>query len=476
MGDNRKSKIFNSFLWRFFERSGAKGVTFIVSLILARILDPVVYGIIAIVMVFTNIMQVFIDSGLGNALIQKKDTDSIDFSSVFYFNLLTCLILYAVMFFVAPFIAAFYEMTELTSVIRVLSLSIVVSGIKNVQQAYVSKNLMFKKFFFATIGGTIVAAVVGVIMAVFGFGVWALVAQFLVNNCIDTLILWILVDWRPTREFSISRLKVLLSYGWKILVSSLIDVIYTDLRSLVIGKIYTSSDLAFFNRGVQVPNIIVTTVNTSLDSVLLPTMSKVQDDIYRVKTMTRRAIKTSAYVLFPLMMGLAGCSIPLVRLVLTDKWLPCVPFLVIFCFAFMFHPIQAANLNAIKAIGRSDVFLKVELWKKIVGIIGLLCTMYISVMVMGYSMIVIAFVGQIISYIPCKKLLDYSLKEQIKDILPSGLLSIFMGAVVYFVQLLSLPDIITLSIQIVVGVFFYIAGSKILKIDSYEYLLGLIKC
>lgn len=475
MSENRRSKVFNSFLWRFFERSGAKGVTFIVSLLLARILDPVVYGIIAIVMVFTNIMQVFIDSGLGNALIQKKDAESVDFSSVFYFNLITCFVLYAVMFFAAPFISVFYEMPELTSVIRVLSLSIVVSGIKNVQQAYVSKYLMFKKFFYATLGGTIVAAIVGIIMGLLGYGVWALVAQFLVNNCIDTLILWVLVDWRPTREFSFARLKDLLSYGWKILVSSLIDVVYTDLRSLVIGKIYSSSDLAFFNRGVQVPNIIVTTVNTSLDSVLLPIMSNVQDDIYRVKAMTRRAIKTSAYVIFPLMMGLAGCSTPLVRLVLTDKWLSCVPFLRMFCFAFMFHPIQTANLNAIKAIGRSDVFLKVELWKKVVGIIGLICTMYISVMAMGYSMIVIAFAGQIISSIPSEKLLGYSLKEQITDILPCGIISLLMGFAVYCVQFLNISDFLTLVIQVLLGVVLYVVGSKLFKLDSYSYILGLIK-
>lgn len=475
MRENRKTKVFEGFLWRFFERSGAKGVTFIVSLVLARILDPVVYGTVAIVMVFTNIMQVFVDSGLGNALIQKQDVDSTDFSTVFYFNIITCLGLYTIMFFAAPFIAVFYNMPDLTVVIRVLSISIILSGVKNIQQAYVTKNLLFKKFFFSTLGGTIIAAIVGIVMAILGYGVWALVAQFLVNNFFDTLILWISVDWRPTRQFSFSRLRGLLSYGWKILVSSLIDVLYTDLRSLVIGKIYTSSDLAFFNRGVQVPNIIVTTVNTSLDSVLLPAMSRVQEDLYHVKNMMRNAIKISAYVIFPLMMGLAGCSKPLINLVLTEKWLPCVPYLIMFCIAFMFHPIQAANLNAIKAIGRSDVFLRIEIRKKIVGIIGLICTMFVSVKAMGYSMIAIAFISQVISSLPCKRLFGYGLREQIRDILPSGMLSLTMGLIVYVMQFIPLSDYVILPIQVIVGAMIYIIGSKIFRIDSYDYIKGLLK-
>ena len=387
------NKVFSNFIWRFAERCGAQGVTFVVSIVLARLLDPSVYGTVALVTVFTTIMQVFVDSGMGSALIQKKDADDLDFSSVFYFNIMMCSVLYLIMFVAAPFIAAFYKTPELTPVVRVLSLILIISGVKNVQQAYVSKNMLFKKFFFSTLGGTIGAAIVGITMAYLGFGVWALVAQMLFNTAVDTTILWITVKWRPKKMFSLQRLKGLFSYGWKLLVSSLIDTVYNDLRQLIIGKIYSKSDLAQYNQGKKFPALIVTNINTSIDSVLLPTMSKAQDSANTVKNMTRRAIKTSTYLMMPFMVGLAVCAEPLVRLIITEKWLPCVPFLRIFCFTYAFYPIHTANLNAIKAMGRSDLFLKLEIVKKIVGLAAILSTMWISVMAMAYSLLFTSVLG-----------------------------------------------------------------------------------
>ena len=354
--NNNKTTVTSNFIWRFLERCGAQGVTFIVSIVLARLLDPSSYGTVALVTVFTTIMQVFVDSGMGNALIQKKDADDLDFSSVFWFNISMCAILYFVMFFSAPLISAFYKMPDLKPIVRVLSIILIISGIKNVQQAYVSRHMMFKRFFFSTLGGTVVAAIVGIAMAYLGYGVWALVAQMLINVLVDTTILWITVKWRPRRIFSLIRLKGLFSYGWKLLVSSLIDTIYKDLTQLIIGKKYSSTDLAQYNQGQKFPHIIVSNINTSIDSVLLPTMSKVQNSPDIVKSMTRRAIKTSTYIMMPFMVGLAVCAEPLVNLILTEKWLPCVFFLRIFCFSYAFFPIHTANLNAIKAMGRSDLF------------------------------------------------------------------------------------------------------------------------
>ena len=362
MGEN---KTIQNFIWRFLERCGAQGVTFIVSIVLARLLDPSLYGTIALVTVFTTIMQVFVDSGMGNALIQKKDADDLDFSSVFWFNLCMCIILYILMYISAPLIAAFYKTPELTPIVRVLSLILIISGVKNVQQAYVSRNMLFKRFFFSTLGGTIGAAIVGITMACYGFGVWALVAQMLFNATVDTIILWITVKWRPKKQFSIKRLKQLFSFGWKLLLSSLLDTIYNDLRQLIIGKIYSKDDLAQYNQGKKFPQLIVTNINTSIDSVLLPTMSKAQDNPQVVKSMTSRAIKISTYIMMPFMVGIAVCAEPLVRFVLTDKWLPCILFLRIFCITFAFYPIHTANLNAIKAMGRSDLFLILEIIKKL---------------------------------------------------------------------------------------------------------------
>lgn len=469
------SKVTVNFFWRFLERCGAQGVTFIVSIVLARLLDPNVYGTVALVTVFTTIMQVFIDSGMGNALIQKKDADDLDFSSVFFFNISVCSFLYLIMFFAAPFIAGFYKMPELTPIVRVLSLTLVISGVKNVQQAYVSRNMLFKKFFFSTLGGTIGAAVVGITMAYLGFGVWALVVQMLFNTAVDTIILWITVKWRPKMIFSFKRLKALFSYGWKLLASSLLDTVYNDLRQLIIGKLYTSNDLAFYNQGKKFPQLIVTNINTSIDSVLLPTMSKAQDDKNVVRSMTRRAIKTSTYLMMPIMMGLAVCAEPLVSLILTDKWLPCVLFLRVFCISYAFYPIHTANLNAIKAMGRSDLFLKLEIIKKIVGLIAILITMWISVEAMAYSLLITTVLNQIINSWPNKKLLGYSYLEQIKDMLPQIGLSLIMGAAIYLVQLAGFSSIITLCIQIPLGMIIYIALSKLLHIESFEYVISMLK-
>lgn len=468
----QNNKVFSNFIWRFLERCGAQGVTFIVSIVLARLLDPSVYGTVALITVFTSILQVFVDSGLGNALIQKKDADDLDFSTVFYFNLIVCSALYLLMFFTAPLIAAFYKMPDLVSVIRVMSIVLIISGMKNVQQAYVSRNMLFKRFFFSTIGGTIVAAIVGIAMAYLGFGVWALVAQMLVNNAVDTIILWITVKWRPKKCFSFERLKQLFSFGWKLLISALLDTVYNDLRQLIIGKLYTSNDLAYYNQGKKFPNLIVTNINTSIDSVLLPTMSKAQDDKNAVRSMTRRAIKTSTYIMMPVMMGLAVCAETLVSLILTDKWLPCVLFLRIFCVSYAFYPIHTANLNAIKAMGRSDLFLKLEVIKKIVGLAAVLITMWISVEAMAYSLLVTTVLSQIINSWPNKKLLNYSYLEQIKDMLPQICLSVFMGFIVYCVSLLNLGSILTLTIQIFTGIIIYVVFSKLFHIESFEYLLN----
>ncbi len=408
------SKTINNMIWRFAERSGAQGVSFVVSIVLARLLAPEVYGTVALVTVFTNILQVFVDSGFGNALIQKKDADDLDFSSVFYFNVIMCCILYGVMYIWAPSIAAFYSDESLVAVIRVLSLTLVISGVKNIQQAYVSRHLLFKRFFYATLGGTIFSAIVGITMAYMGYGVWALVAQQLLNKVIDTIILWITVDWKPKLMFSVERLKGLLNYGWKLLASSILESIYANVRQLIIGVMYSTEDLAFYNKGKQFPYLIITNVNTSIDSVLLPVMSQVQDDKDKVRSMTRRAIRTSTYVIAPLMMGLAFMASSVVELVLTSTWLPCVPYLRIFCITYMFYPIHTANLNAIKAMGRSDIFLKLEIAKKISGIIILLCMMWNGVLLMAYSLLLSSLVSQMINTYPNKKLLNYGYAQQMR--------------------------------------------------------------
>lgn len=470
-----KKNTFSNLIWRFAERCGAQGVSFIVSVVLARLLAPEVYGTVALVTVITTILQVFVDSGMGNALIQKKDADDLDFSTVFYFNFVVCIVLYIGMFLAAPTIAAFYGKPELEALVRVISLTLVISGVKNVQQAYVSRNLLFKRFFFATLGGTVFSAFLGIFLAYRGYGAWALVGQQLSNAFIDTLILWITVRWRPKLMFSLERLKRLFGFGWKLLVSALLDTIYNNVRQLIIGKVYSSENLAFYNKGKQFPNLIVTNINTSIDSVLLPVMSKEQDDRTCVKNMTRRAIKTSTYIMAPMMMGLAFIAEPVVNLILTDKWLPCVPFMRIFCVTMMFYPIHTANLNAINAMGRSDLFLKLEIAKKAVGFSLILVTMRLGVMVMAYSLLISTVLSMIINSWPNRKLLGYSYLDQIKDIMPGILLAVVMGVCVFPLQFLPLPTLVVVILQVVVGTVFYLEASILLKMEAFVYLWDIVK-
>lgn len=470
-----KNEVFSSLFWRFAERFAAQGVSFIVELVLARILVPSDYGTVALIVVITNILQVFVDSGMGNALIQKKNADNIDFSTVFYFNVFICAVVYIALFLISPYISRFYDRPEMTTMLKVAGITILISGVKNIQQAYVSRNLIFKRFFYATIIGTIISAFVGIGLALYDFGAWALIFQQLTNAAIDTLILWITVKWRPIRAFSFKRLKVLFSFGWKLLVSSLIDNIYNNLRQLVIGKIYTSEDLAYYNRGRQLPSFLVTNIDTSINSVLLPAMSREQDNKKRVKSMTRKAIRVSSYIMWPIMIGLMATAEPLIELFLTSKWLPAVPYVRIFCVVFAIYPIHTSNLNAIQAMGRSDIFLKLEIIKKIIGIMLLLISMRFGPMMMAYSMLVSGIISMIINSWPNRKLMNYTFGEMMLDILPDVLMSLVMGAIVYAVTILHLGNVITLIIQIPLGVVIYALFSKLFNIDSFELILNFIR-
>lgn len=471
----RSGKVINGLFWRFLERCCAQGVTFVVSIILARRLGPEAYGTVSLVTVFTTLLQVFIDSGFGNSLIQKKDADDLDFSSVFYFNIVLSVVLYGIMYVAAPLIARFYEMPELTAITRVLCLVVVIAGVKNIQQAYVSRHMQFRSFFYASLGGTIGSAVIGIWMAYSDFGVWALVAQSLSNRAINTAILWITVKWRPRLIFSWQRLKGLLSFGWKLLAARLLDTVYTDLRSLIIGKLYGASDLAYYNKGAQVPRFVVNNINVTINSVLFPTMSAEQDKVVRVRAMARRAIRISTYVMMPMMMGIAVCAEPLIRILLGTKWLPCVPFLRIFCFTYAFYPIATANLNAIQALGRSDLFLKLEIWKKAIGLVALFCTIWVSVEAMAYSLLVTSVIAQLINASPNKRLLNYPYIEQLRDMLPQILLSCVMGAVVYPVTFLGWGPWQTLLVQVPLGIAVYVLGSVLLHFDSFDYILGILR-
>ena len=472
--NDKKQTVFSNLIWRFMERCGAQVVAFVVSIVLARLLDPALYGRIALVTVITSILNVFVDSGMANALIQKKDTDDLDYSSVFYFNVAFCLVLYLGLFLAAPLLSRFYHDSSLVPVFRVLGLTIVISGVKNVQQAYVAKTMQFRRFFFSTLGGTVLSAIVGITMAYRGFGIWALVTQQVLNAAVNTAILWLTVGWKPRRIFSLERLKGLVSYGWKILVSGLLDTVYLKLYQLVVGLRYTEADLAFYNKADQMPLLLVENINNSIDSVLLPVLSAEQDSRESVRAMTQRAIKTSTYIMMPLMAGLAVCAEPLIRLLLTEKWLPCVPYMRIFCIVYAFYPLHTANLSAIKALGRSDIFLKLEVLKELVSIVLLLVTMRYGVYAIALGLLVSSVASQLINSWPNRKMLGYTYPQQLRDMAPAILLSLLMAACVWPIQRLGLSDFVTLVIQVPLGVAVYAGVSAALKLESFRFLLEVI--
>lgn len=469
-----RNTVLRNLYWKFLERGGIQGLQFFISIILARLLLPSDYGVLALVVIFITIANVFVQSGLNTSLIQKKVVDQVDYSSVLYISLGIAGVLYCLLYLTAPLIGVFYDNDSLVLVLRVLALTLFPGAFNSIQNAIISRTMQFKRLFYSSVGAGIVSGIVGIYLAYHDFGIWALVFQQLTNQICITLILWFTVKWRPTLQFSLERVKVLYSFGWKLLVSSLIDTTYRDLRSLIIGKVYTPAMLGYYNRGQQFPQLIISNINGSIQSVMLPALAAQQDYSDRVKTMVRRSIVTSSFIVFPMMVGLAVVAEPLVLLLLTDKWLPSVPFLQIFCISFALWPIHTANLQAINAMGRSDIFLKLEIIKKILGLIILVAALPFGVYILVLSEVFSGILSSFINAYPNKKLLNYGYGEQIKDILPSLLLSLVMGVIVYLLFYLGLSPLITMLLQIVVGAIVYVGLALLFKLECFTYLVQTI--
>ena len=428
-------------------------------------------------MVVINLSYVLIDGGFNSALIQKKDADRLDFSTVFYFSIFFATVIYAIIYFLAPYIAALYgkDYAILTPVLRVLGIQVIIFSINSIQTAYVSRKMLFKNFFWATLVGNITSGAVGLIMAYRGFGVWSLVFQTLVSSSVNTITLYIVTKKLPGLEFSFARLKGLFNYGINLLGASFLISFFLEFRSFIIGKLYSSSQLAFFDRGRQFPMFLGNNITVSVGTVLFPKMSQFQDNTEYVKEATRKSIKFCAFIMCPMMLGLAAVAEPLVHLLLTDKWLPCVPFLQIFCIIYLFQPIHIANLQAIKALGHSGVFLKLELIKKSIEIISLLCVMWISVEAIAINMAVLTTLFTFVNAYPNIKILNYSIKEQMFDIMPSLLMSIALFIVVYSLNYLNIDKIFIFLIQILIGMFIYIILSILSKNQEFLYLCSFLK-
>ncbi len=468
-------KVFSGLIWKFGERIGAQAVSFLVSIILARLLLPSDYGVIALITIFIDIANVFVSSGFGAALVQKKDADEVDFSSVFYFSIVMSWVLYIIVFLGAPAVAGFYDKEILTPVLRVMALKLPLAGVNSVQHAYVQKKMLFKRFFFSTLIGTVGSAVVGIVMAYTGFGAWALVAQYLFNSTMDTVVLWFTVRWRPVWRFSLGRMKYLFGFGAKMLASELIHTSYKQIRSLIIGKVYTEKDLAFYNQGGKLPSLIVTNINSSVSSVLFPAMTLKQDDTGKLKEMVRLSIRVSSYIMWPLMIGLLVISEPIVRLMFTEKWLPCVPYMQIACIQFALEPVQTANVQAVKAMGKGRTYLIMEIVKKLFGIVMIVAVMYQGVMAIAVTAMFVTFFAALVNSTPNRKYLGYTYREQLVDLIPSILLAAAMGICVYGVGRLPVPDLVSIVLQAVSGAASYIIISLAFRVSQFRYIVDILK-
>lgn len=469
--------ITKGLFWKLMERFGVQGVNFVLQIVLARILDPEHYGVLSLMVIFTTLANVFIQRGFNTALVQNKDVTEEDYSSVFWITMTVAVVLYGGLFAAAPLIASFYAMPDLVSPFRVLCLILFPGALNSIQLAKVNRQMDFKKVFRSNVAAIVIAGAVGITMAYMGAGLWALVAQNLTNVTIACIVMWFTVKWRPRFVCNWKRVGILFSFGWKLLVSGLIDTLYQDLRSLVIGKKYNSGTLGYYNRGKQFPQFIITAINGAVQSVMLPAMSAEQDDRTRVKAIMRNSISLSAYIIFPLMAGLAGVATPLVRVLLTDKWLPCVPFLQAYCFSLAFTPVHTCNLQAINAVGRSDMFLKLELIKKGYGIASLVIAVFCfdSPLAIALTGCVTTILSCLVNAYPNKKLIHYSYVEQMRDILPAFVASVIMLVAVLDVGLLPLPPAILLLFQIVTGVAVYWIISVVTRMKSYTTLVTMLK-
>lgn len=463
MDNNLEISTTKGILWKLSERIAAQGVSFVVSVILARMLSPDDYSVVSIVAIFFAFANVFIYSGLNTALIQKKDADTEDYSSVLFASLIISAILYALLFTFAPLIASLYNKEILTGVIRIMGIILVINAFNAVLCAYISNRLDFKKFFFATIIGTVVSAFVGIAMAKKGYGPWALVSQQMTNTTIDTIILFAATKFKPVMSLSFSRLKPLTNYSWKMFVAGFISTVYDEALPLIVGLKYSSEDLAFYSKGKRFPALFSTSISDSISAVIFPVMSKLQNEKENLLDYTRKFMQISSFVIFPLMLGLFAVSDNLVFVLLTEKWMPCSVYLRIFCISCMFNIIQTGNLQTIKSLGRSDIVLKLEIIKKSLYAVIIFLALFLSEkpQILALCSIFTAIIATVVNTRPNRYLIGYSYKKQIEDIAVNLVISVIMCVAVSFVGKLNISKIYLLIIQVIVGMAIYVGLSFI---------------
>lgn len=472
-----KKKIISSLFWKLMERGGNAVVSLFVQIILARLLSPEDFGLLAIIIVFVNIGAVFVQSGLNSALIQAREADERDFSTAFWLCFAIGVILYIIVFVCAPFIAEFYANDELTWPLRVIALLLIINAYNSIQVSKVTRDLELKKTFYATAVSVVVSGIVGVVCAYFGAGIWALVINQLIYQVVNCIVLAFQITWHPVFYFSPKRAKSLFKFGWKLLVSGLIDTLYQSLSSLIIGKQFSTYSLGLVSQGEKYPQALGNMLNGAIQPVMFSAISRVQDSKETVKNVTKRAFKTSAFIVVPVMGTIIVVAEPFVAIILGEQWMGVVPYLQIYCLVYALYPIQTSNLQALNGIGRSDIFLILEVVKKIFGVVILLIAAFLvqDVYAIVIGVLLTGIVSLFINTFPSKRFINYGLVEQICDLMPSVLLTMIAGVAASLFAFFPVSGVILLMLQCCVMVGTYLFAAAVLKVEELTYLSGELK-
>ena len=471
-----KQKVVKGIAWTFLEKIATIGARFVVSMVLARLLTPDDYGTVALLGIFLSVAGVLVDSGFGKALIQKKDATDLDFNSVFYLGMLVAFVLYCILFLAAPLIAEFYSLPELTDIFRVLALGIIFNVFSGIQDAELTRRMLFNLSFRITVIINVVSAVVGILLAYMGWGPWALVWSSIISGFCGVIVRWIIIAWRPRLMFSWNAVAGLFNYGWRMALSSLLETLINQITSLIVGKFYSKADLAYVNRGQSIGMLPMDIINSSLLRATFPAMSKMQNNEEKLREAMRRVIRCSSFLVFPLMVGCGCCADEIVYILYGSQWGGSVPYIRLFCFGFALWPIHTANLNALAATGRSDIYLRYSLIKKALTVVSTLAAIPFGVWWMvAISTLVLGPVSIVINILPNRKLIGYRFRMFISDILPCVVACVVMLCAVVSLRLvlpptgLYIPKMVGLLVcEAIVGMSVYFGISHYCRLQAYQ--------
>ena len=475
MGESLRGKTFKGMIWSFAENFSLQGIQFVIGILLARVLSPSDYGMVGMLAIFTAVASTLINSGFSTALVRKTDRTQTDLSTTFYFNIVVGIVLYFALFFSGPLIAKFYDTPLLADLIKVTAISLILNSLCIVQQALFTIKMDFKTQAKISVISALITGVGGVTMAYTGFGVWSIVWPGVFGGAVRCILLWVWGKWRPTWEYSWKSFKELFGFGSKLLASGLIDTIYNNIYPIIIGKKFSAADLGQYTRADGYANLPATTVTGVLGRVTFPLLCQIQNDDARLQSTYRQLIRLSAYVVFPIMIGLAALAKPLIIFMITAKWAECVPFLQILCFCLMWYPIHALNLNLLQVKGRSDLFLRLEIIKKILGVSILILAIPYGIIWMCIGRVIASIICLVINTYYTGKLIDVGFFKQMGDLLPILALSLSMGAIVFGVNLFIEDLLLQIITGFIIGIAYYLSISYLIKSKELLYLLSFIK-